>query len=489
MVWAQAMYRIKPMGNLGGCLYSAPTVLSFNKADQATGWACKPNYDTHAFLFKNDGHPMVDLGPPKAGTTSTGYAINSSGLVAGTAQDDTGQYGFLSSGGAMTKIPNGFGGTFTRAYALNDKGWVTGEAELAPPYEYYTDAFVWKNDGSPMIDIGGANGAYNPQSYGSAINATGQVAGNQWDGDRSDYLFMWMNDGSPTQYLGNAGLTGGNCCINSSGQVAGHLSISGYAHPQSFIWRNDGTGLHILGALPGHDLTETAAQNESGQLAGTSWVAYFKKSRAFFWKNDGSPMKNLGTLGGTNSQGRDINASGQIVGWADIAGDSGHAFLWRNNGTKMQDLNTLIDPTDPLKSYVTLTDAQFINDLGDIVAEGTDSRTGNPGVYLLQGTVLTLNPRSLAFGSVKVGVTSAAKSVTVTNTSAKSVAITSVAIIGTNANQFAATNNCGTSLAAHATCAIKATFRPTSKGAKSANLNVNGGGGGLRTVSLTGTGS
>jgi hypothetical protein len=95
----------------------------------------------------------------------------------------------------------------------------------------------------------------------------------------------------------------------------------------------------------------------------------------------------------------------------------------------------------------------------------------------------------LAFGSVKVGATSAAKSVTVTNTSAKAVAITGAAINGTNANQFASTNNCGNSLAAHGTCTIRVTFDPTSKGAKSAFLNVNGGGGGLRTVSLTGTGS
>ena len=36
-----------------------------------------------------------------------------------------------------------------------------------------------------------------------------------------------------------------------------------------------------------------------------------------------------------------------------------HAFLWRNDGTKMQDLNKLIDPTDPLKPYVTLTVRRF----------------------------------------------------------------------------------------------------------------------------------
>jgi len=41
----------------------------------------------------------------------------------------------------------------------------------------------------------------------------------------------------------------------------------------------------------------------------------------------------------------------------------------------------------------------------------------------------------------------------------------------------------------HATCTIKVMFKPTTKGGKSAVLNVNGGGGGLRSVKLSGTGT
>jgi Abnormal spindle-like microcephaly-assoc'd, ASPM-SPD-2-Hydin len=153
----------------------------------------------------------------------------------------------------------------------------------------------------------------------------------------------------------------------------------------------------------------------------------------------------------------------------------------------MQDLNKLIDPTDPLKPYITLTVGEIIDGLGDIVADGTDSRTVTSTRYLLQGTVLTLAPRALAFGNQPINTTSAAKSVTMTNTSPKAVAITNIALTGTAAGQFASTNNCGKSLAGHATCTIKVTFKPTTKGAKSEFLNVNGGGGGLRSVTLTGT--
>jgi probable HAF family extracellular repeat protein len=484
--FAQAIYRITPLGFLGGCMSQPPIAYAVNASDEVTGVACNAHGDLHAFLWKNNGTPMIDLGPGPAGTDSAGYGINKSGLVVGTATDSTGTYAFVSSGAAMTKIPNGLGGTGSFAYGVNDSGQVTGGAGVA---DGTSDAFVWKK-GAPMVDIVQSDATFQQESYGYAINASGQVAGSQYDGDRSTNPFVWLNNGSPPIYLGGAGEVQGSCCITSSGQVAGTISVSGYAHPQAFVWRNDGTGMHTLGAVPGGDLSEAAAQNESGQIAGGSWTGYFKKELAFVWMNNGTPMKSLGTLGGTNSQSNDINASAQVTGWADITGNSTtHAFLWRNDGSKIVDLNTLIDSMDPLKPYITLTSGEFIDQYGDIVANGTDSRTGKSDLYLLQGSVLTLNPRVLAFGNVKTGTASAAKSVTMTNTSAKAAAISSITLAGAAANQFTSTNNCGKSLAGHAVCTIKVTFKPTSKGAKAATLSVNGGGGGTRVVNLTGTGT
>jgi 6-phosphogluconolactonase len=104
-------------------------------------------------------------------------------------------------------------------------------------------------------------------------------------------------------------------------------------------------------------------------------------------------------------------------------------------------------------------------------------------------SVLTLAPRSLAFGNLPIHTSSAAQSVTVTNTSAKAVAITGIALRGTAPGQFAFTDDCGKSLAAYRTCTLEAIFKPTSEGAKTAFLDVNGGGGGLRSVKLTGTGT
>ena len=487
----QAMYRIKSLRLLEGCKSIPPAALGLNGADQVTGDACNANGDTHAFLWKA-GQPMVDLGPPtppEVFSQSAAVAINASGVVTGYADDSTGHFIFESSGDGtpMTRIYQGLGGDsfVTSPYAINDRGQLTGNADAADGFEH---AFIWKNDGSPMLDLGTLAG-FN-SANGLAINASGQVAGVAYrPGSSVTHGFVWKNDGTRMLDLGTLG---GNFSdadyINASGEVAGESYLPGNKTQHAFVWKNDGTPMQDLGTLGG-PFSSATALNDAGQIAGNSYPSGLHTVHAYVLLNDGTPMKDLGTLGGSSSEALGMNSSGQVTGDSFVAGDAGiEAFLWRNDGTKMQDLNTLIDPTDPLKPYVILIAGDFINDSGDIVAEGYDSRRQGYHPYLLQGTVLTLNPRSLAFGDQPIGKASAAKSVTVTNTSPKAEAITSIALTGAAAGQFTTTNNCGKSMASHATCTIKVTFKPTTKGAKSESLNVNGGGGGLRVVTVMGTG-
>jgi probable HAF family extracellular repeat protein len=325
--------------------------------------------------------------------------------------------------------------------AINDSGQVTGSSDLKGSVNIKSHAFIWKNDGSPMQDLGDLFGY---GSFGVAINSSGQLMGGAYTDHYDDYSV-------------------------------------------AFLWKNDGTKILDLGTLGGKGSSGVAI-NASGQVTGSSYLAGDRKYHAFIWKNDGTKMQDLGTLGGSNSDATGINASGQVTGRATAKDSTYRAFVWRNDGTKMQDLNALIDPTDPLKPYVTLFEGDAINDAGQILADGTDSRTGQQHAYLLHGTVLTLLPRSLAFGNQKAGTSSASKSITMTNTSASAVPITGIALAGTGAGQFAFTDNCGKSLAGKAACTIKMMFKPTTTGAKSASLRVNGGGGGLRWVSLTGDG-
>jgi len=99
---------------------------------------------------------------------------------------------------------------------------------------------------------------------------------------------------------------------------------------------------------------------------------------------------------------------------------------------------------------------------------------------------LTASPTSLAFGNETVGSTSAAQSVTVTNTGSVAAAISAV----TAGSGFAETNTCGSSLASGATCTANVTFTPTATGAASANLTVSSNAtNSTLTVALSGTGT
>ncbi len=78
--------------------------------------------------------------------------------------------------------------------------------------------------------------------------------------------------------------------------------------------------------------------NAAGQVVGFAFTAGDAAQHAFLWS--GGTMTDLGTLGGTNSSGYGINTSGQVVGAADIAGPETHAFLRSSSGT-MIDIGTL----------------------------------------------------------------------------------------------------------------------------------------------------
>lgn len=115
----------------------------------------------------------------------------------------------------------------------------------------------------------------------------------------------------------------------------------------------------------------------------------------------------------------------------------------------------------------------------------TVSLTGN-----VTAPTFSLTPSSLDFGSQTVNTTSAAKTVTLTNTSAlASLSLTSVTLTGANAGSYAQTNACPTSLAAGQTCAINVTFTPRSKGTKTASVSVKVANPTVtQTASLTGSG-
>ena len=103
--------------------------------------------------------------------------------------------------------------------------------------------------------------------------------------------------------------------------------------------------------------------------------------------------------------------------------------------------------------------------------------------------IASLSTTSLSFGQLALNSTSAAQSVTLTNSGNALLSISSLYLGGVNSADFAQTNTCASSETAGANCAISVMFRPTGAGARSAALFIaDNAGGSLQTVSLTGTG-
>ena len=212
------------------------------------------------------------------------------------------------------------------------------------------------------------------QAIGDArgLNASGQVTGAEVGLTTSDDFkpYRWTSASGAVMLTGCCDTQRGND-INDAGVVTGTTQQSAIVGTRGFV--AVGTSMVTLSILPGADAELNAgalAINNAGQIVGFSPTATFT-THAVLWSAEGV-IQDLGTLGGSNSAARDINASGQVIGSSQIAGDAAtHFFLW-SSGSGMQDLNTLISPA--------ITSVVEINDAGQIT--GTYTTGGQSHAFL-----------------------------------------------------------------------------------------------------------
>lgn len=303
-----------------------------------------------------------DLGNTNALGGSTAYGINNSGQVVGSATYyyDIGNgsppitiYSSFFYNGVSTSYSNAtFADGQPVATGINDSGVITGTAGSGGGHAY----------SSVAGDIGTLGG---PFSYGNAINSSGQIVGYSYTSDfynsaNSSYAphaFLY-SAGSMTDLGTLGGVTSIANAINDSGQIVGGSNILGDTSLYAFLYSGGSmTNLGIVGEA--YDI------NNSGQIVGGTIGGAFVYSAGI--------TTILGS-GGFSAFG--INDSGQIVGgvWG------GGAFLYSDG--VMTDLNSLIDPS----SGWVITDAQDINNSGQIAANGHNTITGYSGALLLSTT-------------------------------------------------------------------------------------------------------
>ena len=311
-------------------------------------------------------YAITDLGTLPGYPFSNAVGINASGQVAGNC-NGLGNRPFLWSNGTMTGLGAVYTGYCWTASGLNDSGQVVGTTSIpsSNPSLYWRHACLYSN--GTTTDLGALHVACNSGARG--INNFGQVVG--WSDigyPMSEHAFLYSN-GKMTSLgaLPGSNSTSYATGINNFGQVVGwNLSFS--AGIQAFLYNNGKmTG---MATLAGFSYNQAWSLNDSGQVVGLCQNSSPSTAHAFLWSN--GTMTGLGTLPGRSSSiAAAINASGQVVGTSDNS-----AFLY--SGGTMTALNSLID----LNSGWTLTNANAINDRGQIVGNGTNP-AGKSRAFLL----------------------------------------------------------------------------------------------------------
>jgi probable HAF family extracellular repeat protein len=216
------------------------------------------------------------------------------------------------------------GGEENQARGVNQYGQVAGTTYSGG----HAQATIW-NGGVPA-GIGTLGGA---DSYGTAINDTGQVTGSASSADGSGRAFLYTG-GSLIELGGFAGsVWSSGYAINNAGVVAGY-AMDGYGKSTGVVWAAGGAMTPIPSLGGAHSFA--MGINKSGEVTGSA-----SRSNGFleaFLYSKGTVV-GLGTLGGAASFGYGINDTAQVVGYSWMADGTSNAFLYING--MMLDLNLL----------------------------------------------------------------------------------------------------------------------------------------------------
>lgn len=278
---------------------------------------------------------------------------------------------------------NSLAGLPGEARDLNDLGQVVGQT-YDPSAGYQSRAVLW--NGNDVVALGTLGGA---QSGATAINDLGQIVGwaNKADGARSGFLINPEDsDGNriPDRWFRDFDANGANDLmielpipgqgavgINNNGQIIGSTDGG-----ESYLWTPT-TRNGPAGSFTPLDFWPSAI-NDAGQVAGTDYVAdtcgnYL--NHAVLWQ--GGVMTDLGY-----GIARDINASGQVVGFSEHLSKG---FIWTpatSNGRtgSFRYLDSLFDPNlwaGP-STYIA-SDSLGLNNNGQVVGKSTIIDTGGWG--------------------------------------------------------------------------------------------------------------
>lgn len=323
---------------------------------------CAASWNAQAQL----AYRLQQIDDPSSPNSVIAEGLNNKGEVIGTAYT-TGPRGFRWKNGVYTDLQTATGSTATsmQPTGINDRSIIVGNQDVEPGNFMIRDGQLLPLQIAPN---GGASVI--------AINNRNQVVGRAqssvfiWERGRTTYLPRLPDS---DDFVTSA------ADINDRGVVAG---ISGSVHDRrAVIWKEGA----VIALDPPEETVNSQAKaiNNFDQVVGDA-TGQPGVTKAFLWES-GVTRELPPPAGAASSIVWSINDWGAVVGESTMSQDGAvHATLWVSG--QAHDLNDLLAANEPLRDQILLVQALFINERGQIVADGVDRTNGARAAYLLTPT-------------------------------------------------------------------------------------------------------
>ncbi len=425
----------------------------------------------------------------------------------GAADEAFGNSVAVSGTTAVVGAPANFEGT-TRpgaAYVFVESGgtW-SQQAELTASDGVAGDDFGYSVAVSGSTAVAGAPF----HKVGSNMNQGAAYVFVESEGTWSQQAELTASDGAANDGFG------GSVAVSSSTAVigaSGHAVGRNYAQGAAYVFLQSGTSwsqeaeLTASDGVGGDELGWSVAVSGSTAVAGAPWhaVENVAQGAAYVFGESRGAWSQQAELTASDEEANDyFGWSVSVSGSTAVVGATGYpygptsypgaAYVFAESGgawSQQAELTASDGEPNDYFGWSVAVDGSTVVAGAYYHTVGSNTHQGAAYVFGSSSTTVTLSPASLSFGNQAVNTTSAAKTVTLTNTGTATLNISSIAITaGTNFFTISS-NTCGSTLDAGKKCTVKVTFTPTQLGAVTGTLSfTDDASGSPQDVPLSGTG-
>lgn len=359
-------------------------------------------------------------------------------------------------------------GAYGRIYHFDGQAW---SRHSTPTTEFLNG--VWGSSTDDVFAVGGYNDDratilhFDGQVWSKMDPGTGSSLDGVW-GMASDDVFAVGSNGAIVHYDGTSwtSMTAATAAIRFEG-VWGARHDDVYAVGNSFdpqsgsiplVYHWDGGQWQEINAPATSYLKSVWGTGDHSIFVGDSLGKVYRYDGEA-WTFSGSASFTYGVSGFWGISERNLYAVGGS--WGGTYGSGG--IISRFDGSTWRPMT--IDPVDPLYGV-------WGTGNGDVFAVGYNTTVLHHEEEF-DPEILAV-PSNLAFGAVKLGMTSDERALRVTNNGISWLEVESVETTGVDADEFEIrSNECsGTRLAPSDSCPVVVVFRPVSAGAKDAAISI-----------------